>query len=103
VGDVYQVPISHGEGRFMAPAFALEKFEKNGQIMTQYVDFDGNATNDIQFNPNGSDLAIEGLISPDGRVIGKMGHAERRGYGLYKNVPGNFDMKLFESAVKYYK
>jgi phosphoribosylformylglycinamidine synthase len=103
VGDVYQVPISHGEGRFMAPASALEKFEKNGQIMTQYVDFDGNATNDIQFNPNGSDLAIEGLISPDGRVIGKMGHAERRGYGLYKNVPGNFDMKLFESAVKYYK
>ena len=103
VGDVYQVPISHGEGRFMAPASALEKFEQNGQIMTQYVDFDGNATNDIQFNPNGSDLAIEGLISPDGRVIGKMGHAERRGYGLYKNVPGNFDMKLFESAVKYYK
>ena len=103
VGDVYQVPISHGEGRFMAPAAVLEKFEKNGQIMTQYVDFDGKATNDIQFNPNGSDLAIEGLISPGGRVIGKMGHAERRGYGLYKNVPGNYDMKLFESAVKYYK
>ncbi len=103
VGDVYQVPISHGEGRFMAPAEVLKKLEANGQIMTQYVDFDGNATNDIQFNPNGSDLAIEGLISPDGRVIGKMGHAERRGYGLYKNVPGNFDMKLFESAVKYYK
>ena len=103
VGDVYQVPISHGEGRFMAPADVLQKLENNGQIMTQYVDFDGNATNDIQFNPNGSDLAIEGLISPDGRVIGKMGHAERRGYGLYKNVPGNFDMKLFESAVKYYK
>ena len=103
VGDVYQVPISHGEGRFMAPADVLKKLEANGQIMTQYVDFDGNATNDIQFNPNGSDLAIEGLISPDGRVIGKMGHAERRGYGLYKNVPGNFDMKLFESAVRYYK
>jgi len=103
VGDVYQVPISHGEGRFMAPADVLKNLEANGQIMTQYVDFDGNATNDIQFNPNGSDLAIEGLISPDGRVIGKMGHAERRGYGLYKNVPGNFDMKLFESAVRYYK
>ncbi|MBO5994765.1 MAG: phosphoribosylformylglycinamidine synthase [Firmicutes bacterium] len=103
VGDVYQVPISHGEGRFMAPAEVLQKFEQNGQIMTQYVDFDGKATNDIQFNPNGSDLAIEGLISPGGRVIGKMGHAERRGYGLYKNVPGNYDMKLFESAVKYYK
>ena len=103
VGDVYQVPISHGEGRFMAPAEVLKKLEENGQIMTQYVDFEGNATNDVQFNPNGSDMAIEGLISPDGRVIGKMGHAERRGYGLYKNVPGNFDMKLFESAVKYYK
>ncbi len=103
VGDVYQVPISHGEGRFMAPEKVLKELEKNGQIMTQYVDLDGNATNDIQFNPNGSDLAIEGLISPGGRVIGKMGHAERRGYGLYKNVPGNFDMKLFESAVKYYK
>ncbi len=103
VGDVYQVPISHGEGRFMAPQHVLTKLELQGQIMTQYVDFDGYATNDIQFNPNGSDLAIEGLISPGGRVIGKMGHAERRGYGLYKNVPGNYDMKLFESAVKYYK
>ncbi|MBR6955666.1 MAG: phosphoribosylformylglycinamidine synthase subunit PurQ, partial [Firmicutes bacterium] len=103
VGDVYQVPISHGEGRFMAPAEVLKTLESRGQIMTQYVDFDGNATNDIQFNPNGSDMAIEGLISPEGRVIGKMGHSERRGYGLYKNVPGNFDMKLFESAVKYFK
>ncbi|MBR6472612.1 MAG: phosphoribosylformylglycinamidine synthase [Firmicutes bacterium] len=103
VGDVYQVPVSHGEGRFMAPKDVLQKLENNGQIMTQYVDLDGNATNDIQFNPNGSDMAIEGLISPGGRVIGKMGHAERIGYGLYKNVPGNYDMKLFESAVKYYK
>ena len=103
VGDIYQVPISHGEGRFMAPQEVLRKLEANGQIMTQYVDFDGNATNDIQFNPNGSDLAVEGLVSPGGRVFGKMGHAERRGYGLYRNVPGNYDMKLFESAVKYYK
>ena len=102
VGEIYSVPISHGEGRFMAPGKVIEKLEAGGQIMTQYVDFDGNATNDIQFNPNGSDMAVEGLISPDGRVIGKMGHAERKGYGLYKNVPGNFDMKLFESAVNYY-
>ncbi|MBQ2305316.1 MAG: phosphoribosylformylglycinamidine synthase subunit PurQ, partial [Firmicutes bacterium] len=102
VGDVYQVPISHGEGRFMAPEHVLREMEAAGQIMTQYVDHSGNATDDIQFNPNGSDMAVEGLISPGGRVIGKMGHAERKGYGLYKNVPGNFDMKLFESAVKYF-
>ena len=102
VGDVYQVPISHGEGRFMAPEHVLREMEAAGQIMTQYVDHTGNATDDIQFNPNGSDMAVEGLISPGGRVIGKMGHAERKGYGLYKNVPGNFDMKLFESAVKYF-
>ncbi len=102
VGDVYQVPISHGEGRFMAPEELLRKLEENGQIMTQYVDLQGNATDDIQFNPNGSDMAVEGLISPGGRVIGKMGHAERKGYGLYKNVPGDFDMKLFESAVRYF-
>ena len=87
----------------MAPEGVISKLESAGQIMTQYVDFDGNATADIQFNPNGSDLAIEGLISPDGRVIGKMGHAERCGYGLYRNVPGSFDMKLFESAAKYFK
>jgi phosphoribosylformylglycinamidine synthase len=71
--------------------------------MTQYVDFDGNATMDIAFNPNGSISAIEGILSPDGRVFGKMGHSERKGYGLYKNVIGEYDMKLFESAVKYFK
>ena len=74
-----------------------------GQILTQYVDENGLPTNDIQFNPNGSTYAIEGLISPDGRVLGKMGHAERIGDGLYQNVAGNYDMKLFKSMVEYFK
>ena len=103
VGDVYTVPISHGEGRFIARPELLKKLAENGQIITQYVDMNGNATNEIQFNPNGSDWAVEGIVSPDGRVLGKMGHSERIGYGLYKNVPGAFDMKMFESAVKYFK
>lgn len=103
VGDVYTVPISHGEGRFIAPLALREELAKNGQIITQYADLDGNATNDIQFNPNGSDWAIEGIISPDGRVLGKMGHSERIGNGLYKNVIGEFDMKMFEAAVNYFK
>ena len=102
-GEIYSVPISHGEGRFIADEALIRKLAANGQIITQYVDFDGNATNDIAFNPNNSDFAIEGIISPDGRVLGKMGHAERTGFGLYKNVPGEFDLKLFESAVEYYK
>ncbi len=103
VGDVYNVPISHGEGRFTAPAELVEALIHNGQIATQYCDLEGNPTMDINFNPNGSMNAIEGILSPDGRVIGKMGHAERIGNGLYKNVEGNYDMKLFDSAVKYYK
>ncbi|MBR6360348.1 MAG: phosphoribosylformylglycinamidine synthase subunit PurQ, partial [Clostridia bacterium] len=77
--------------------------EANGQIATQYVDLDGNATDDIQFNPNNSYCAVEGITSPDGRVFGKMGHSERWGAGLYKNVPGNYDIRMFESAVKYFK
>ncbi len=103
VGDVYNVPISHGEGRFIAEPKVLEKLIKNGQVATQYVDLNGNATNDIRFNPNNSMQAIEGIISPDGRVIGKMGHSERIGAGLYKNVVGEYDMKLFKSAVEYFK
>ena len=79
------------------------KLIENGQVATQYVDFDGNATNDIAFNPNNSTLAVEGIVSPDGRVLGKMGHSERTASGLYKNVPGEFDLKLFESAVEYFK
>ena len=103
VGDIYSVPISHGEGRFIAPEELIRKLAENGQIMTQYVDKAGTPTYDIQFNPNGSFDAIEGIMSPDGRVIGKMGHSERIGNGLYANVNGNYDMGIFRSACKYYK
>ena len=103
VGDVYTVPISHGEGRFLASDELIKKLAENGQIATQYVDLEGNPTDDIHFNPNNSAFAIEGITSPDGRVFGKMGHSERKGYGLYKNVDGIFDMQMFESAVKYFK
>ena len=102
-GEVFSVPISHGEGKFVAGPALIEQLAENGQIMTQYVDLSDNATMDIRFNPNGSAAAIEGILSPDGRVFGKMGHSERKGAGLYKNVPGEYDMKLFESAVKYFK
>ncbi len=103
VGDVFNVPISHGEGKFIASDELVAELKKNGQIMTQYVDFENIPTSDIRFNPNNSAFAIEGILSPDGRVFGKMGHSERKGYGLYKNVVGEYDMKLFESAVKYFK
>ena len=103
VGDVYNVPISHGEGRFLASKELVAQLAKNGQIATQYVDFDGNASVDIHFNPNDSMCAIEGITSPDGRIFGKMGHSERIGKGLYKNVPGNYDIRMFEAAVKYFK
>ena len=103
VGEIYNVPISHGEGRFLADEKLVLELAKNGQIATQYVDFDGNATTDIQFNPNNSIYAIEGITSPDGRVFGKMGHSERIDNGLYKNVPGEYDNKMFEAAVKYFK
>ena len=103
VGDVFMVPISHGEGRFLAEDALIEQLAQNGHIATQYVDFSGNATNEVRFNPNNSMAAIEGITSPDGRVLGKMGHSERIGNGLYRNVPGEYDMKLFESAVKYFK
>ncbi len=103
VGEVYSVPISHGEGRFIAEDGLINKLAENGQIATQYVDFEGKPTNDIRFNPNGSVYAIEGITSPDGRVFGKMGHSERKGEGLYKNVPDSYDMRMFEAAVKYFK
>ena len=103
VGDVYNVPISHGEGRFIASEELINKLAQNGQIATQYVDLDGNVTDDVHFNPNNSAQAIEGITSPDGRVFGKMAHSERIGYGLYKNVYGEYDMKMFSSAVKYFK
>ncbi len=103
VGDVFNVPISHGEGRFIAPADVLAALAANGQIATQYVDLDGKPTADIAHNPNNSMLAIEGITSPDGRVLGKMGHSERVGKGLYQNVPGNYETGLFESFVEYFK
>ena len=83
--------------------FSLEEMKKNGQVATQYADLSGNATMVSPFNPNGSMWAIEGITSPDGRVLGKMGHSERIGDNLYKNVEGNFDMKIFESGVRYFK
>ena len=97
------VPISHGEGRFLATEELVMQLAANGQIATQYVDLNGNPTMDTTFNPNGSIFAIEGITSPDGRVFGKMGHSERIGAGLYKNVPGNYDIRMFESAVRYFK
>ncbi len=103
VGDIVNVPISHGEGKFLASEELIAKLAANGQIATQYVDLSGKATADIDFNPNGSLCAIEGITSPDGRVFGKMGHSERIGKGLYRNVPGEYDIRMFESAVKYFK
>ena len=103
VGDIVNVPISHGEGKFLASPELIAKLAANGQIATQYVDLSGKATTNIDFNPNGSLCAIEGITSPDGRVFGKMGHSERIGKGLYKNVPGEYDIRMFEAAVKYFK
>ena len=103
VGEVYTVPISHGEGRFIASEELVGKLEQNGQILTQYVDLNGNPTDDVRFNPNNSVWAIEGITSPDGRVLGKMGHSERVGDNLYRNVPGNYNLGLFDSAFEYYK
>ena len=103
VGDIVNVPISHGEGRFFASEELALQLAANGQIATQYVDLEGKPTMDAAFNPNGSLFAIEGITSPDGRVFGKMGHSERISAGLYRNVPGNYDIRMFEAAVKYFK
>ena len=102
-GEIYSVPISHGEGRFIARPDTLALLREGGQIATQYVDLDGAPTMDAAFNPNGSVWAIEGLTSPDGRVLGKMGHSERIGPSLYRNVPGVYDMGLFRSAARYFR
>lgn len=102
-GDIHAVPVSHGEGRFVADKETLERLIANGQIATQYVDPNGVPSSNIEWNPNGSVYAIEGITSPDGRVLGKMGHSERKGSDLYKNVPGEKDQKIFESGVKYFK
>ena len=102
-GEVFAVPVSHGEGRFMADDETVRLLAANGQIATQYVDLSGKPSSDIAFNLNGSVCAIEGITSPDGRVLGKMGHSERKGDNLYKNVPFEKDQKIFESGVKYFK
>ena len=103
VGDVYNVAISHGEGRFYASEELIRELAKNGQIATQYVNLKGEATDDIRYNPNNSALAVEGITSFDGRVLGKMGHSERIGNGLYKNVYGEYDMEMFRAAVEFFK
>ena len=102
-GEIYTVPISHGEGRFIASPQQVLEFNKTGQIATQYVDFDGIASMDSRFNPNQSVAAIEGIYSPDGRVFGKMAHSERCGAGISKNIPGQLEMPIFTSGVKYFK
>ena len=103
VGDIHNVAISHGEGRFIANEELLRQLIANDQIATQYVDLEGHVSLDMPFNPNGSVLGVEGITSPDGRVLGKMGHSERIGEDLYVNVPGNFHQKIFESGVKYFR
>ncbi len=102
-GDVFAVPVSHGEGRFFADDETVKRLIENGQVATQYVDLNGNPSDDIAYNVNGSICAIEGITSPDGRILGKMGHSERKGKDLYANVPFNKDQKIFESGVKYFK
>ncbi|WP_312651818.1 phosphoribosylformylglycinamidine synthase [Aminipila sp.] len=103
VNDIHTIAISHGEGRFIAKDEVVKKLIENGQVATQYVDFTGQPSMDITFNPNYSALAIEGITSPDGRVFGKMGHSERIGQYVYKNVEGNKDQKIFQSGVEYFK
>ncbi|WP_415328373.1 phosphoribosylformylglycinamidine synthase [Clostridium perfringens] len=103
LGEVHSIPISHGEGRFVAPEALIKELVENDQIATQYVDLEGNMAMNMPYNPNGSSLAIEGIISRDGRILGKMGHSERIGDNLYKNIPGEFDQKLFKSGVDYFR
>ena len=102
IGDVYSMPVSHGEGRFVCDESLYVNLMRNGQIAAQYVDIHGNPSMMTQYNPSGSCYAVECLTSPDGRVLGRMGHAERVGSGLYKNVSGNYDLRFFESACEYF-
>jgi len=103
VGDIHTIAVSHGEGRFVAPDEVIQALASNGQIATQYVDMDGNATYDIRYNPNGSMYAIEGITSPDGRILGKMGHSERKGTNVCVNIPGNKDQMIFEAGISYFR
>ena len=102
-GEMFTIPISHGEGRFVADEELAQQLLENGQIATMYVNVAGEPTQDIRYNPNNSVLAIEGITSPDGRVFGKMGHNERYGENLYRNVPGKKVMDMFKGAVEYYR
>ncbi|EQG62257.1 phosphoribosylformylglycinamidine synthase [Clostridioides difficile DA00145] len=103
VGDIHNIAISHGEGKFVASEDVMRELIANGQVATQYVDFNNEATYDIEFNPNGSFYAVEGITSADGRVFGKMGHSERIGEEVFKNIIGEKDQKIFESGVKYFR
>jgi phosphoribosylformylglycinamidine synthase len=103
LGGVYTNPASHGEGRFVAPKEWIDKLFSNGQVATQYCDPDGNISMDEEWNINGSFAAIEGITSPDGRILGKMAHCERKGYGVNLNIYGEQDLRLFESGVRYFK
>ena len=102
-GDIHTIALSHGEGRFIASPEIVAQLAANGQIATQYVTPDGEATYDSEWNPNGSVESIEGILSPDGRILGKMGHSERIGQSIAKNVPGAKDQKLFEAGISYFK
>ena len=103
LGEMYEIPLSHGEGRFVAPTAVLNELIANGQVFSQYVDETGFASADGNVNVNGSMENIEGIVSLDGRIIGKMGHSERIGEFVHKNIPGHKDQKLFESGVNYFK
>ena len=103
VGDVHSIAVSHGEGRFCANDAWLNKLVQNGQVATQYVDLGSEASNETAYNPNDSVMAIEGITSPDGRVLGKMGHSERCGVDIFKNIDGDKDQKIFEAGVAYFK
>ena len=103
LGDIHQIAVSHGEGRFVASPSLIAEMEKNGQIATQYVDMQGNPTYEMPYNPNGSYYAIEAITSKDGRILGKMGHSERFKGGVFQNIPGEKDQKIFESGVKYFR
>jgi phosphoribosylformylglycinamidine synthase len=101
VGDVHWIPVSHGEGKFVVSQAELQELIENGQILSQYCDFEGNVSMDSEFNPNGSTCAIEGITSRNGQIVGKMGHSERFEEGLFRNIPGEKDQALFTSAVKF--
>lgn len=102
-GEEFEIAVSHGEGRFFANDDVIKKLFENGQVATQYVNLDGIPTNEFRFNPNASTCAIEGITSIDGKVFGKMGHSERAGKNIFKNITGNKEQKIFENGVKYFK